>query len=121
MKKHAFIIFLILLYSVTQVCIEFGKEFMSVGAAKLHDYTWSDWLVLAVPTCGSVGLTLIAFFSKAFSSHMAELEKRQIGQMDLTVRPPAIVTVERPATAEAAVLTPKKVVDGQAGQAEAPP
>lgn len=74
MKKHAFIIFLVSIYVLTQICIEFGKAFSDVGAAKLQAYTWADWLVLCVTTAGSVGLTVMAFFSRSFASHMTKLE-----------------------------------------------
>ncbi len=74
MKKHAFVIFLVGVYVFTQTCVEFGKAFADQGAAKLHSYTWADWLVLLTGTSGSVGLTVMAFFSRAFATHMAKLE-----------------------------------------------
>ncbi len=75
MKRHSFVIFLVCCYVLTQTCIQFGKEFMDVGAAKLMQFRWGDWLCLIVPTAGSVGITVLAFFSKAFAQHMEQLEK----------------------------------------------
>ncbi len=85
MKKHAFVIFLVSLYLGTQVCIEFGKVFLDVGAAKLMGYTWADWLVLSVPTAGTVGVTALAFFSRTFANHMAKLEHN--GDTEIITKP----------------------------------
>lgn len=50
--------------------IEMAKEFKEVGAAKLHDYSWADWMVCIVGI-GAVGfVALNAFFSTAYSQHL---------------------------------------------------
>ena len=70
-RQHVSIILRSGCYFFAVLCVNFGKEFVDVGAAKLHDYLWSDWTVLAVPTMGNCLITMTAFFDKSFSEHMA--------------------------------------------------
>lgn len=69
--RHSSIILRASCYFFAVLFVGFGKEFNNVGAAKLHDYLWSDWLVLSVSQSGECLMTLFAFFDKSFSEHMA--------------------------------------------------
>jgi len=61
-------------YFLGVLCIGFGKQFVDVGAAKLHDYTWADWVVLSVGQAGECFMTLAAFLDKSFAEHVASLK-----------------------------------------------
>lgn len=71
--KHLPIALRASIYFFMLAFVEIAKEFNYVGAAKLKDYDWADWAVLAASIGSVVFIGLNAFFSTAFTDHLVRL------------------------------------------------
>lgn len=81
MREHMNIILRAFVYVFMIVCVEASKEFKDVGSEVLRHYDFYDWLICLLAIGAAVGITLNAFFSTAFSSHLENL-KAKTGNTD---------------------------------------
>lgn len=69
MKLSLHPIIVVLIYIVTQLCFELAKEFNTIGAANLRKYDTYDWIILAVTSAGSIGITIKAFIDPCVTNY----------------------------------------------------
>lgn len=71
MKLTGLILFACL-FAMCPVLIEMAKEFHDVGAAKLADYHWADWLILGTSAAALAATNLLSFFSNKWPQYQAD-------------------------------------------------
>lgn len=59
----------ILVYTITQTCVELTSEFATVGPAALDSYGKWAWIILGTKVIATVGLTLKAYIDPGFHNH----------------------------------------------------
>ena len=68
------IVLFAVLYTLSPIFIEVSKEMHDVGAIKLMEYKWGDWLILAISCAALATTNLMSFFSTKWADYKKEKE-----------------------------------------------